>query len=86
MTHHLSRRRFLSATGGLVVAGSSSVLASDKERLDVVDCHTHFYDPTRPGGIPWPRKGSSLFRTVLPKHLRALELCLIHISEPPRPY
>ena len=73
MTHHLSRRRFLSATGGLVVAGSSSVLASDKERLDVVDCHTHFYDPTRPGGIPWPRKGSSLFRTVLPKHLRALE-------------
>lgn len=73
MTHHLSRRRFLSTTGGLVVAGSSSVVAADVSRLDVVDCHTHFYDPTRPGGIPWPRKGSSLFRTVLPKHLRALE-------------
>ena len=40
-------------------------------KLDIIDCHTHFYDPTRPEGIPWPGKGSSLYRTVLPKHLRA---------------
>jgi len=35
----------------------------------VVDCHTHFYDPTRPEGIPWPGKDDKvLYRTVLPKH------------------
>jgi len=73
MTHHLSRRRFLSAAGGLAVAGSSTVaVAAGKPLLDVIDCHTHFYDPTRPEGIPWPRKGSSLYRIVLPRHLRAL--------------
>ena len=32
----------------------------------------NFYDPTWPDGIPWPRKESPLYRTVLPKHLRAL--------------
>lgn len=38
--------------------------------LEVIDCHTHFYDPTRPEGVAWPGKGSSLYRTVLPQHLR----------------
>lgn len=41
--------------------------------LDVIDCHTHFYDPSRKDGVPWPRKGSPIYRTVLPKDLRALK-------------
>ena len=55
-------------------AGDAATAEADggQPRIDVVDCHTHFYDPTRPEGTPWPRKGSSLYRTVLPKHLRAL--------------
>lgn len=32
----------------------------------VVDTHTHFYDPSREGGVPWPQKGSPLYRTVMP--------------------
>ena len=40
---------------------------------DIIDCHTHFYDPSRPEGVPWPAKGSSLYRTVLPEHLRRLK-------------
>ena len=32
----------------------------------IIDSHTHFYDPTRPLGVPWPQKGSPLYRTVLP--------------------
>jgi len=43
------------------------------DALDIIDCHTHFYDPTRPEGIPWPDAKSSLYRTVLPKHLRELK-------------
>ena len=41
--------------------------------LDIIDCHTHFYDPTRPEGVPWPPKDSPLYRTVLPQDLRALK-------------
>ena len=39
----------------------------------IIDTHTHFYDPTRPQGIPWPpRNNALLYRTVQPKHHRAL--------------
>ena len=69
------RRRWIVACM-IVLAGRNygHVMADDtKPDLDIIDCHTHFYDPTRPEGIPWPGKGSSLYRTVLPKHLRALK-------------
>ena len=37
----------------------------------IIDTHTHFYDPTRPQGIPWPPKDNLLlYRTVLPEHHR----------------
>lgn len=36
-----------------------------------IDTHTHFYDPSRPQGVPWPRPSEKdLYRTVLPKHFR----------------
>ncbi len=38
----------------------------------VVDAHTHFYDPTRPQGVPWPGKGSALYRPVYPKDWAAV--------------
>lgn len=47
------------------MAGGAAVAASPPATR-IIDCHTHFYDPSRPGGVPWPAKGSSLFRTVLP--------------------
>jgi len=43
------------------------------KNLDIIDCHTHFYDPSRKEGVPWPGKGTPLYRTVLPKDLRALK-------------
>ena len=37
----------------------------------VVDAHTHFYDPSRPGGITWPsRTDNQLFRPLLPPDYR----------------
>ena len=36
----------------------------------IIDSHTHFYDPSRPGGVPWPQQDTPLHRTVLPKHFR----------------
>ena len=33
---------------------------------EAIDTHTHFYDPTRPQGVPWPPENSELHRVVLP--------------------
>lgn len=34
---------------------------------EIIDTHTHFYDPSRPQGVPWPpAKDTLLYRTVLP--------------------
>ena len=41
--------------------------------LVIIDAHTHFYDPHRPQGVPWPNKEDGLiYRTVLPEHHRAV--------------
>lgn len=39
----------------------------------IIDTHTHFYDPARPQGVPWPAATDQpLYRTVLPDHCKAL--------------
>lgn len=39
----------------------------------VIDTHTHFYDPHRAQGVPWPPKDNrTLYRTILPPDYRAL--------------
>lgn len=48
------------------------MLARAKGSTRIIDTHTHFYDPTRPGGVPWPKADTPLYRTVLPEHWRAL--------------
>ena len=71
----LSRRQWIaSSVAATIGPGLCSVLADEPEpELDIIDCHTHFYDPDRPEGIPWPTKGTPLYRTVLPQHLRELK-------------
>ncbi len=73
-TTPISRRQWIAGgVAGTVGLGLSSLLADEPAaELDIIDCHTHFYDPTRPEGVPWPPKDSPLYRTVLPKHLREL--------------
>ena len=39
----------------------------------IIDAHTHFYDPTRPEGVPWPPKENALlYRPTLPDRFKAL--------------
>ena len=55
----MKRREFLLAAGGVAAAVPTRI----------VDTHTHFYDPSRPRGVPWPPKSDPLlYRTVLPRH------------------
>jgi len=75
----VTRRTWIAANSvGLVglKLGTSNAEESEglgKTALDIIDCHTHFYDPTRKEGVPWPAKGTPLYRPVLPKHFRALK-------------
>ncbi len=39
----------------------------------IIDAHTHFYDPERPQGVPWPSsKDDLLYRTTLPERFKAM--------------
>ena len=60
-------RPLLSLSAGGGSAATSGNLPS------VIDTHIHLYDPTRPGGVPWPEKDdSALYRPALPARYRAL--------------
>ncbi len=62
----IARRTFLGTCAG-------AALAVDVPSLRIIDTHTHFYDPSRPQGVPWPKKGDELlYRTVLPSEYRKL--------------
>ena len=72
-----NRRQFLTATvravAGAALTGSVSTASDVPESFTLIDAHTHFYDPTRVGGIPWPPKDNKLlYRPVLPRDYRAL--------------
>jgi L-fuconolactonase len=48
-------------------------LAIAEEKPAIIDTHTHFYDPTRPEGVPWPGTGDKvLYRPVLPAEFKRL--------------
>src|SRR5688572_20957351 len=66
------RRTFLIGASACAAAALAEERASAAVLPpDIIDTHTHFYDPTRAGGVPWPGKDDKvLYRPVLPKHFR----------------
>ena len=84
MSANRNRRQFVGAAAkavaGVALTGWATALraapgqnAAVTDGLTVIDTHTHFYDPSRPEGVPWPpRDEKRLYRTVLPKDYRAL--------------
>ncbi|MCB1224178.1 MAG: amidohydrolase family protein [Verrucomicrobiales bacterium] len=66
----MKRRKWMQMTASAAVAGLASEFASAEDNAAgaprVIDTHTHFYDPSRPQGVPWPPQDSALYRTVLP--------------------
>ena len=58
----MNRRTFITSTAAAALVGCST-----ESKPDIIDTHTHFYDPSRPQGVPWPNKKSKIiYRTVLP--------------------
>ncbi len=73
---NITRRNFCkqTATVAILAATTSQVKAGEEKEVEqTIDCHPHFYDPSRPQGVPWPPQKSPIYRTVLPKHLKALK-------------
>ena len=69
----MNRRTWLAGSlAGLAQTTQSSGVFQNN--LEIIDCHTHFYDINRPEGVPWPEKGSPLYRRVLPADLRAQKM------------
>ncbi|MGI8991766.1 MAG: amidohydrolase family protein [Bryobacteraceae bacterium] len=64
----MNRRIFLAAATGAAVYKCSAAPPSK-----IIDTHTHFYDPSRPRGVPWPSPTDEiLYRTVLPDEYRRM--------------
>ena len=71
----MNRRSFLGAVA-VSTAGWATGCATRTHRVDpvgVIDTHTHFYDPNRPEGVPWPPKDDAvLSRPVYPAEFQQL--------------
>ncbi|MDX1947657.1 MAG: amidohydrolase family protein [Pirellulaceae bacterium] len=68
-----SRRVWLGTATAVGLAGveKPTSAAEPSQPPTIIDTHTHFYDPTRPEGVPWPGKTDAvLYRPTLPKHFR----------------
>ncbi len=75
MTSRLSRRRFLHNAAALacVAALPPSAEASAPLSTPIADTHIHLFDPSRPGGVPWPEPSDTvLYRPALPARYAAL--------------
>lgn len=66
----ISRRGFLGASATLAMATMTQHAWAQPQPdniIPAVDSHVHFYDPTRPGGIPWPPPSDTqLYKPMLP--------------------
>lgn len=74
-----SRRDFLTTSLAMGVAlatdspGGALETGDSTAGIPTIDTHTHFYDPQRPEGVPWPSQDDPfLYRTVLPPEYRKL--------------
>ena len=71
-----TRRQFLhvaTATTAAVPLLGNSLMAAAPFDQPVIDTHTHFYDPRRPQGVPFPSSNDSLlYRPVLPEEWQRL--------------
>jgi predicted TIM-barrel fold metal-dependent hydrolase len=51
----------------------ASIIETPDPMPHIIDSHVHFFDPTRPGGVPWPTRDTpALYKSALPPRLQAL--------------
>jgi L-fuconolactonase len=75
----MQRRDFLrfasSSAAGFALPHVGNALrdAGGQSLAPIVDSHIHLFDPTRPGGVPWPEKDdTALYKPALPDRYETL--------------
>lgn len=76
----ISRRGFVGAVlaatalpAGVKGALASAAAAAADDDIPIIDTHIHLFDPTRPGGVPWPTPDNTvLYRPALPGRYRQI--------------
>ena len=77
----MKRRHFLEqslfAAGGVLTPPASRLLQAGTQDPpaytgSILDTHIHLFDPTRPGGIPWPLADDLIYKPALPARYEAL--------------
>jgi len=59
------------ATADLLLQQTAPALPQPNQ--PILDAHIHLFDPTRPGGVPWPTKSDKvLYKPALPSRYEAL--------------
>jgi L-fuconolactonase len=61
----MNRREALKLAAGAALGAAAGTLAAATP-IPILDCHIHLFDPTRPGGVPWPPPGDLIDRPALP--------------------
>lgn len=65
----MNRREFLHQSTAFAALTAALSIATPQ----AIDTHTHFYDPTRPQGVPWPPAAETLlYKPYYPKQFVAL--------------
>jgi L-fuconolactonase len=64
----VNRRNFLRSSA----ACTTNLFAAPAERIPIIDSHIHLFDVSRPQGVPWPPKDSSIYQSSLPDGYRKL--------------
>lgn len=61
------------SAGALAAAKSHAAPLPGPSPLPKIDAHIHLFDPSRPGGVPWPEKtDTALYKPALPDRYVAL--------------
>ena len=63
----MDRRRLMKSAAAMALATAVEPIISAPASVPTIDSHIHLFDPTRPGGVPWPEKSDpALYRPALP--------------------
>ncbi len=60
MTRRTLVASLLALAGGAWQTRGTAATQHSRALIPAIDTHTHFYDPTRPQGVPWPPHGDEL--------------------------
>jgi hypothetical protein len=75
------RSSLLWSAAALLAGRSALGRAEEPKTITAIDAHTHFYDPNRPDGIPWPSKNDKLlYRGVLPEDFLKVARSLVVVG------